>query len=312
MNALVSFAQEMIMLYGFIFLGYIARKKGILNRHADQVMTQLVLYITLPALILASMDISFSVHILKEMLVLCGLSIYILFLACLLAKWIRKKAKVEEDRKKVVEALIIFGNQGFIGYAVSYALFGDQGIVYATMFNIPYLVLIWTYGIFIFVQSKHSFSWSQIFLNPGLVSTLIGLIVFIFPFHWPLVILGGLESVGKMTVPLSMLLIGSIFVRVRTKDVFVYIKNRYVWLTTGMRLIIIPICLLPFTLFSIPFALMAIAVLVSGMPAAPTVSMYAQKFGGDVPFASITVFLTTLASIITIPSLYILLSLIYV
>jgi predicted permease len=85
MNSLI---EQMLTLYGMAFVGYLIRRKGILNEHANGVLTQLILYVTLPALILYSLDISFSIGLVKEMIWLIGLSAFILALSCLIAFWI--------------------------------------------------------------------------------------------------------------------------------------------------------------------------------------------------------------------------------
>jgi predicted permease len=50
--------------------------------------------------------------------------------------------------------------------------------------------------------------------------------------------------------------------------------------------------------------LIFVAVLITGMPSAPTNSLYAQKYGGDACFASMGVCLTILFSILSLPALY--------
>lgn len=304
------FLQEMFVLYGIGILGFIVRKKGVLNEHANDVLTHLILSITLPALILFSLDISFSFDIVKDFLWLISMSMYILVLSCFLAKWMKKRAGLEKKQKNVYEGLIIFGNQGFIGYAVSFILFGEQGIIYLTIFNLCYLILIWTYGIFLF--SNSTINWKQIFLNPGILSTFVGLILFLLPVNLPVMVSSGLESVGKMTIPLSMMLIGSLVANVNYKDLFLSIKNRYLWKMAIARLLFIPFLLLPFAFISVPFSLLITAILVSGMPAAPTITLFSQKYGADTLFASLGVLITTLLCIVTIPLLYLILNIIYV
>ncbi|WP_245831839.1 AEC family transporter [Oceanobacillus senegalensis] len=303
-ESLSAFMQEMLVLYGIAILGFVVRKMGVLNEKANDVLTQLILYITLPALILYSLDITFSITLLREFMWFIMMSVYILGISCFLAYWMRKRSKLPEQQKSVYEGLIIFGNQGFIGYAISYILLGEQGIVYLTIFNLCYLILIWTYGIYLFSRNKKTIDWKNIFLNPGILSTLIGLVIFFLPIGWPVVISDGLESVGKMTIPLSMMLIGILIANVKYNNFISLIKSIYIWKSSLTRLIIIPVILFPFAALSVPFSVLLIAVLVSGMPSAPTISLYAQRYGGDSYFASIGVLLTTLLCIITIPVLY--------
>lgn len=303
-----AFLQKMFVLYGIALLGFVVKKRGTLNENANDVLTQLLLYITLPALILYSLDINFSITLLKEFVWLISMSLYIIVISSLLGYWMKRRSQLPEEQKSVYEGLIIFGNQGFIGYAVSFILLGEQGIVYLTMFNLCYLIHIWTYGIFLFSKNKSTIDWKIILFNPGILSTLAGLVIFLLPISWPNMLSNGLDSVGKMTIPLSMLLIGSLVADVKYKDFILLIKNSYLWKSAIARLIILPLLLLPFAAFSIPFSILLIAVIVSGMPSAPTISLYSQKFGGDTAFASFGTLLTTLLCIITIPLLYLIIS----
>lgn len=113
-----------------------------------------------------------------------------------------------------------------------------------------------------------------------------------------------MEDVGKMTIPLSMILIGSMLADIRLQDMRQYFKNIYVWIAALYKLLIIPLFLLVFLFLNVPFPLLTIAVLTAAMPSASTTSVYAQKFGGDTAFSSFAVLLSTLLCIITIPFLY--------
>lgn len=237
----------MLLLYGLALLGLIARRIGILNEHANGVLTPFILYITLPALILYSLDISFSFTRVKEFMWLVSMSAYVLILSMLMANWMRKRSPLPIKQQSVYEGLIIFGNQGYIGYAVIFILFGEEGIAYLTIFNIFYLFLIWTYGVHLFHKSKDVFiNWKMIFLNPGVLSTCIGLLLFFLPFGWPAIVSNGLEMVGKMTIPLSMIIIGSLMADIKGESFYSLLKMPSLWKMDGAKLLIIPLLLIPF------------------------------------------------------------------
>jgi malate permease and related proteins len=304
MSSFWTFMQEMLVLYGMAGVGFIVRKTGILNEHANQVLTQLILFVTLPALILFSLDISFSSSIVPSMAWLILMSVFILAASCLLAFFMGRYARLPTKEKAVYQSLIIFGNQGFIGYAVIYILFQQEGIIYLTLFNLCYLVLIWTYGVYLFTSNKQAINWRSIFLNPGILSTLTGLAILLTPLQFPEPVQNGLESVGKMTIPLSMMVIGSLIANVNLRGFLPSLKNSYLWKAAVVRLLVIPLLLVSFAFFSMPSPLLNIAVIVSGMPSAPTTSLYAQKYGADPVFASFGVLLSTLLCVVTIPFLY--------
>ncbi|VEF49354.1 auxin efflux carrier [Bacillus freudenreichii] len=302
------FFQEMLTLYCIAILGWTARKRNILCKKSIGVLTQLLLYITLPALILHSLNIELSMGLLKDFIRLITMSAYICILSAMLAAYFNKKARLPAHQKSVYESLMIFGNQGFIGYAVSFILLGETGIIYLTVFNICYLVFIWAYGIHLFTRKKDAVNWRAVLVNPGILSTVIGLVLLFLPFTWPSFLAGTLESVGKMTVPLSMILVGALVANVKLKVLLTSLKNKYLWASSMLRIFFFPLLLLPFAALPIPFPVMMTAFIVSGMPSAPTICIYAQKYGGDSLFASLGVLITTALCILTIPILYLILT----
>ncbi|WLV25230.1 AEC family transporter [Aciduricibacillus chroicocephali] len=304
--AMGNFLSEMTILYLIGLIGFIARKTGLLSKEANQILTQLILHITLPALILFTLDIPFSYSAIGEFSWLVSMSLSAILVATLIGYYMRKRSRLTSKDGAVYESLIIFGNQGFIGYAISYILFKEQGVIYLTMFNVCYLVHIWAYGIYLFTRNTKKIPWRTIWFNPGIISTFIGFIIFLTPFTWPALISSSLETTGKMTIPLSMIVIGSLIASVPLSSLPNILKNRLLWKATVLRLLIIPLFLLPFILLPVPLTLLIIAVLVTGMPSAPTVSLYAQKYGGDTAFASAGTLLTTLLCIGTLPFLHML------
>lgn len=302
-----AFLQAMIPLYIMALIGFVTRRIKIIHSYANQVITQIMLYITLPALILYSLNTNLSKEMLTDFAWLITMSIFILSISVFIGILLRRKAALPMKQKIVYESLIIFGNQGFIGFAISYILMEEQGVIYLTLFNICYLILIWTYGIYLFTKSEQSVNWKALFFNPGILSTLIGLLMLFLPFSWPIPLLDTFESVGKMTIPLSMILIGSLLADLQWHELRQYSKNIYIWIAAGCKLFILPLFLFVFLFFQVPYPLVIIEVLTSAMPSASTTSVYAQKFGGDASFASFGILLSTLLCIITIPLLYTLL-----
>ncbi len=299
-----AFLLAMSPLYVMAAVGFVGRRLNVLGGGANAVITQLMLYITLPALILFSLDTTFTTGLLGDFAWLVAMSVFVLALSVFTASRLRRRAQLPAGQKSVYESLIVFGNQGFIGFAVSYILMGEQGIVYLTLFNICYLVLIWTYGIHLFTRDEPSVNWRVLFLNPGILATVVGVIMLVLPIGWPEILSATFEDVGKMTIPLSMILIGSLLAETRMSDLRKFSRNVHLWIASSFKLLILPLTLLIFLLFGVPFPLLVIAVLTAGMPSAATTTVYAQKFGGDAVFASYGVIHSTIFCVLTIPLLY--------
>ena len=99
--------------------------------------------------------------------------------------------------------------------------------MYLSMFNLCYLLLIWSYGIYLF--DKNEINWKKVCLNPGFLSTIVGMIIFILPIGWPDVISKGFEMIGKMTIPLSMIVIGSLIANMKLHSFLSAIKYGPFW-----------------------------------------------------------------------------------
>src|SRR5699024_11934634 len=112
-----------------------------------------------------------------------------------------------------------------------------------------YLILIWTYGIYIFTKKQAAIDWRRLFLNPGILSTLLGLLMMFMPFHWPQTVIQTFEDVGKMTIPLSMILIGSLLAEISWSDFRQYIKNVYIWSSSCFSLLFYLLSFLVFFFF---------------------------------------------------------------
>src|SRR5699024_3520604 len=122
--------EAMMTLYIMACIGFIGRKVTILKSSANQVMTQLMLYITLPALILFSLNTDFSIRLLIDFSWLVSMSFFILFISVVVAFLLRRRAVLPTILQSVYESLIIFGYYRFIGCIVSYILMGDIRLIY--------------------------------------------------------------------------------------------------------------------------------------------------------------------------------------
>ncbi|MCP8968926.1 AEC family transporter [Ectobacillus ponti] len=293
--------EQLLAIYLLAVIGFAAKKKRLFTGQSDQLLMQLILTITLPALIVSALDIPFSRRLLQEFGQLLLMSAFALGSACLIGFLLRRLAKLPSAQKPGYEGSIIFGNQGFIGYAVCSILLGQTGIVYATVFNILYLFLIWTYGMYIFARTSSVMSIRSILWNPGVAATAAGVVLFLLPLSLPKPLHAALQLTGGMTTPLSMLVIGSLIGSVPRQTLRTMIRLPYLWLSASMRLLLLPGLLL---WFSVPLPILTVAVLLAGMPSAPTMTLYAMRYGCDTAFPSAAVAVSTLLSMLSIPLLY--------
>ena len=204
----------------------------------------------------------------------------------------------ENHSRGLYGAMIIFGNVGFMGFPITYAIFGDDSVFYVAIFNIIFNMLIYTAGI-IMISGKGRNVNPKVLLNAILVSSIISFIIVFTGIKAPPVITETIRLTSNVNTPCAMLVIGATLAQISPKEV---ITKWRLYPVTLLKTIVVPfITWILFKQFITDPMLLGILVVLSGMPVAAAVAMIPIEYGGDASTASSAVFLSTVLSAVTIP-----------
>ena len=161
----MSFAavfQKMVELFLIIIVGYIARKTSIIDSEGRGRLSKLVLNVTMPATMLASVMTAETfpeTGQLIQLLCVSALSYVILFgFAFIVPKLLR----IKQQQVGIYRFMLAFGNVGFIGFPVTEAVFGIEAVFYASIFNLPFNLLAYSIGVgFIKESAKKMHNFTQ-------------------------------------------------------------------------------------------------------------------------------------------------------
>lgn len=291
--------NSIILMAILMFIGYYLRNKGILNDDGEVSLIYLLVNITTPAMIINAMNIDFSVEQLKLGILLLaiaiGFDILLIFLGNLAA------IKTEDnEKKKMIKYTIVLLNGGFMGFPLAYQIYGSEGMFYATMFHMPNITFMWTYGVSLLLgKKKNANRYKDILLNPGMIGVYIGIILYFTQLNLPLFVSNLLNLLTNATTFLSMIIIGSKIATIGIKDSFV---DKEVYLASFFRLIISPLLMILILKFlNLDEMIEQIYLIYAALPVAALMPILAQKYGGDVVFGSKIVVITHLISLFTIP-----------
>lgn len=292
------FSQLFVLLL-ILGAGAVFGRTGLLREPFTAGLNALVIQVTLPALILASMDVPFSTELLRN-----SLTLIVIAAACFsvliaaLEIW-RKFSKQEPLRLGLYQYLILVGNCAFMGFPIVEAIYGSTGLLYASMFVIPHNLLLYSYDITLFRRDQKT-NWKKLFTNTGLISTLLGFILFLCPFTLPYPVHYAINWVGNMTIPLALLILGSRLGATKLRE----IAQPYgIWLTSLTRLVVFPALMIPALAWSgLPQILIAIPVIIFATPVALTAAAFAEQYGSDPILAGKGVLLSNLLSLVTLPA----------
>ena len=173
-----------------ILLGFYCRKREIFTDKFGKILSKVVLTVALPALAFNSFMQDINGKTLKEGInvLVWGFLIYIILILISKPLYLRFKG----DQQDTLRVLTIFGSTTFFGIPIVGAVFGAKGVMYSSIFNIGYRVFLYSYGYIKMSGLKmESKNLKNMFLNPIVIATFAGLIIWLIQGALPQVAVAG-------------------------------------------------------------------------------------------------------------------------
>lgn len=285
------------MMFCILALGWYLRKSGMIDKSGKALLSSLVMNVTLPASIVKSFQMEFSMDILKLTLEVIVISFLIQIFSNLLSRVLYPGWS--EESKKVLQYATIVSNAGILGNAIAEGIFGDLGIMYAAVYTIPTRIFMWSVGLTYFTEAPTKKELlKKVVTHPCIIGIFTGMVLLVSQFQLPGFVNQTVRTVAGANTFCAMLLIGCTLAEIPFKEVF----TREVYYYTFIRLFLIPVIVLAgCRLFHIDQLITAVCVILSAMPAASTSVVLAVKYGKDDRLATKIVVFSTVASLITLP-----------
>lgn len=312
----ITVIEKIAMLFLVLLCGLYAARRGFFNEKTPRALSLFLVNVTQPALIVASFDMEYSEEKLSTGLFIVAASVVIHAAAIVLARLFFRKTR-DADQNRVYRYALIFCNCSFLGFPVLDAIFGKGvGVFYGTFYCIVFNVLNFTYGIHLLRRGRgEKPKWYRAILNPGVLSTLIGVVLYLLRLRLSdlpgegfdvvgRVLFSTLSMVGDLTFPLSMVIVGALIASMRPKELFLR-PSLYLFCLVknlGMPLLTLGGCLL----LGIRGEIGLLCVTMSAVPTAASCAIFAETYHSDSAHAARLVGLATLCSVVTLPCMVLL------
>ena len=301
---------SVLLLFILIIPGFLLRKAKLAGDYLPKGFTNVILYVTQPALIMVAFIRPYDAEVMKSALGVLIFSFLLHGVFFLLSLLFFRRC--EEKLKRVYRFGSIFSNAGYMGIPLIMALLGNDAAIFASVYIIGFNFYCWSVGCLIYSGDKSYVSPKKMFLNPATIPTYIGLLFFLLPIDSfvPSVVIDALETLRSTVAPMSMMLVGMQLADMKLKGAF---KDANFFLALALKLLIFPAIAWMFIKTADITGIYsditcAIVVLVcSATPSAAATSMFAEKFDGDSVTAGKFVSVSTVLSLITIPLISLLL-----
>lgn len=297
-----ALSEQMILLFALILVAYIASKIKFLPANSNKVLSDLVVNITNPATILYAVATSSRTLSNGAVLGILGITTLTLAGQILLAHGYTKVLRIDPRPAGVYRFMLVFSNCGFLGYPMVRALFGGDAVFVASMYNLVFQILSFTYGVRQVGGDPSSRQVTpKMFMTPMVITSVLALVLYLLnvPFHPMLV--EALSLLDRITSPASMLVIGCVLAAYPLKTIF---GGWHVYLFCVVRLIVIPVIVWAvLRLFVTDTLILGVMVVISAMPAATNTVLVCSKYNGDESTAASGLFVSTALSLVTLPIL---------
>ena len=292
------------ILFFLIIVGYLLGRMKMIKEDMIKNLTNFILNIALPAMIIVGMMIPRTTEKLKESLFILIIAFCTYAGSFLIARIVTSIIKPPKTHKGIFEFSLIFSNVAFMGFPVINTIFGEEAIFYAAIYNLAFVALVYTLGIYLVSVSeeKHEINVKTIF-NTGFIASLIGYIIFALDIPVPLILRGSISLIGNTTTPISMIVIGAMLSNLPLKSMF---NNWRIYIISTVRVFVLPLIVLIFLKYILAIdniMIIGVAVIVAGMPVAANAALITQEYGSEPEVASQCVFISTIMSVISIPIL---------
>lgn len=292
----MAIIQLQLQIFLLVAIGYLLSKLGMLVLVTRKQLTDLVIYVILPCNIVES----FQVDLTHDLLISAGIVLVLGFAAqglyALLNLFLYRR--FDSRRQINLKYGTICSNAGFMGLPLSLAIFGPTGLMYASVALLPIRLFMWSAGLSLYTSTTKKQVLKTLATHPCIIAVFVGFALMLSGLQLPAFLNDTIDSLGNCCTALSMVVIGAILSDVDPRTVLEPAVLYYV----VIRLIAIPAFLFGVLwLLKVDALVTGIIVILSAMPAGSTTAMLAQKYDQDPEFASKMVFLSTLASLVTLP-----------
>lgn len=299
MDIMVVF-QTMLKLFLLLILGFVLFKCHIFDEYTNKKISALIVNVASPMLIISSIaGVEGSNKSIVFLMIGAGILMYIGFI--ILGKIINRIFPFPKKDWPVYECMVVFANTGFMGYPVLLDVFGQEAVFYASLIHMAFNFFVYTYAIMCITKgddSEFKLNFKQL-LTPGIILIFVGIFIYLFDIQLPSVLMDTINSVGSLTAPLSMMMIGSSLAVYPIKDSFTDWRS-YVF--AFVRLMIVPfVTMIMCRLLHIDAYYANITIITNAMPVGSMVLMLATQYNANVKIVTRNIVVSTLLSVITIP-----------
>lgn len=138
--------QQMIVMFLMMAVGYLCYRKQILTEEVSKKVSAIVVNVANPCMILSSALTDQQMQG-KELVQTLAIVVMMYAFLLVVAQLLPRILCIQKESRGAYAAMTVFANIGFMGFPVLAAMYGNGALLYGAVFQIPFNILIYTYGV---------------------------------------------------------------------------------------------------------------------------------------------------------------------
>jgi len=297
LNCFLTVGQQVVCLFVIVCVGYVLGKVGMMNDKVSLGMSNLMLYVVVPAMTIVSFQRPREAEGFRNFCIVIALAVAIHLLSIAVAHLAVRDG--DDQRQRILRYSVVLSNCGFMGFPLEEAMLGPIGIFYGSAYTAVFNVFGWTYGLRLISGAKGKLSPRSLLLNPGILGVVIALGLYLPGIRLPDLILTPLTYLSALNTPLPMIIIGYQLSRADFRSV---LQSGTFWLSAALRLLVVPAAALAICLaLGLDRSVLIVIVIAASTPPAALLTMMATKYSNETALPSSVVATETILSVLTMP-----------
>ena len=138
--------QQMIVMLLMMAVGYLCYRRQILTEEVSRKVSAIVVNVANPCMILSSALTDQQMQG-KELVQTFAIVVMMYAFLLAMAQLLPRILCIQKESRGAYAAMTVFANIGFMGFPVLAAMYGNGALLYGAVFQIPFNILIYTYGV---------------------------------------------------------------------------------------------------------------------------------------------------------------------
>jgi len=300
--------SQIFILAAVVIIGALASKFSIITPDSKNMLSKVIFNITLPLLLFTNfLKMDATPRLITNSFIVLLVSVFVILFMFMVGWLTTRLFSIKGSDAAVFRTHSMFGNTIYLGIPLISALYGEEGLLYASMFILISNLIMWTGGVLV-LSHGNAVPWRKSIrkvINPNTAAIILGLLFFMFSIRLPEIIITPMAELGQTTTWLAMLYIGSMLAFTNIsgllgkKDLYILSFNRLLLVPSALVLIFYLSGTIPG--LSADKLVLSVIVLEAAMPCMVTVVIMAKELDADDHLAVGNVFVSTLLSILTLP-----------